>query len=280
MALSCGALLAAEGEDAARMAANETAAAACCKAFAEAEEIFRRTDYGSLGCLRYAQTLHGGKNKKVELAPAEQAALPKATAEEQQKIETLIKNMGADEFAVREKAAADVAALGPKALPQLQNAAKTETDAEIVQRCKKISQDIAEKLAPQAAITDLNGLFSTADGDGDLCLIDKTFAEAECPLGADPAKITPKAGYLFRVLTKQGAAATGGKKSYVVSKNMTLGYALLAFPKEYGKTGRDCFLINSNGTIYQKGFGDKAKNEAFVKACDEFNPDATWVPAD
>ena len=69
MALSCGALLAAEGEDAAGIAANETAAAALCKAFAEAEEIYRRTDYGSIGCLRYAQTLHGGKNRRIEIAP-------------------------------------------------------------------------------------------------------------------------------------------------------------------------------------------------------------------
>jgi hypothetical protein len=41
------------------MAANETAAIAACKAFAEAEEIYHRTDYNHDGVLEYAQFLHG-----------------------------------------------------------------------------------------------------------------------------------------------------------------------------------------------------------------------------
>ena len=36
-----------------RMAANSTAAAAACKAFAEAEEIYHRTDYDKDGVLEY-----------------------------------------------------------------------------------------------------------------------------------------------------------------------------------------------------------------------------------
>jgi hypothetical protein len=42
-----------------RMAANETAAIAACKAFAEAEDIYRRTDYNRDGVLEYAQHLSG-----------------------------------------------------------------------------------------------------------------------------------------------------------------------------------------------------------------------------
>ena len=42
-----------------RMAANETAAAASCKAFAEAEEIYHRTDYNQDGVLEYATALRG-----------------------------------------------------------------------------------------------------------------------------------------------------------------------------------------------------------------------------
>ena len=45
-----------------RMAANETAAMAACKAFAEAEEIYRRTDYNTDGVLEYAQFLHGSNS--------------------------------------------------------------------------------------------------------------------------------------------------------------------------------------------------------------------------
>src|SRR6201996_9474555 len=42
-----------------RMAANETAAAAACKALSEAQEIYHRTDYNKDGVLEYAQTMSG-----------------------------------------------------------------------------------------------------------------------------------------------------------------------------------------------------------------------------
>src|SRR5476649_2941504 len=42
-----------------RMAANETAAAAACKAFAEAQEIYHRTDYTGNGVLKYSRNLSG-----------------------------------------------------------------------------------------------------------------------------------------------------------------------------------------------------------------------------
>jgi len=282
--LSCSALIAAQGEDVLNLAGNETVAAASCKAFAEAEEIFHRTDYGNFGCLRYSQTLCGGKHKFIPLKASEPVAFQKPTGEERQKIEALITEMGSDEYAVREKASTAVAEFGSKALPQLEEAAKKYSDPEILQRCNKIRQDIDKKLAPPSTLTDLEGLCGTANAEGecnyDLGLVDKTFAQAECPLGADPSKITPKAGYLFRVLTGQSVAAVGGKKSYIVGKFMTLGYALLAFPKEYGRTGKKCFIINNNGVIYERDFGDKEKTEAYVKDCQEFNPTKEWIPAD
>ena len=42
-----------------RMNANETAAVGACKAFAEAEEIFHRTDFDGDGILEYASKLSG-----------------------------------------------------------------------------------------------------------------------------------------------------------------------------------------------------------------------------
>ncbi|HYF49066.1 MAG TPA: DUF2950 family protein [Planctomycetota bacterium] len=48
-----------------RMAANQTAAAAHCKSYAEAQEIYRRTDYDGDGVLEYAQSL-GGDNSLLE----------------------------------------------------------------------------------------------------------------------------------------------------------------------------------------------------------------------
>ena len=50
-----------------RMAANQTAAAAACKEFCEAEEIYHRTDYNHDGVLEYAKTL-AGNNSLLETA--------------------------------------------------------------------------------------------------------------------------------------------------------------------------------------------------------------------
>src|SRR5947207_14708953 len=50
-----------------RMAASEEAAVAACKAFATAEDIYRRTDYNKDGVLEYAQELSGA-NRLYETA--------------------------------------------------------------------------------------------------------------------------------------------------------------------------------------------------------------------
>ena len=161
-----------------RMAANETAAAASCKAFAEAEEIYHRTDYGGTGTLQYSQFLTGANSL-------------------------------------------------------------------------------------------VDGVSATS---GALALIDKTFGNAETTF----ANSAPKAGYLFTVLTSQGVAATGGARTYLTgAKNyMTLGYALNAVPGSYDSTGRDQFIINSNGTIFQRDPTSSANNTLQPT----FNPDTTWVP--
>ncbi|MFH0938093.1 MAG: DUF2950 family protein [Planctomycetota bacterium] len=49
----------------ARMNANQAAAVSACRAFTEAEEIYRRTDYDGDGVLEYSQTI-AGNNSLVE----------------------------------------------------------------------------------------------------------------------------------------------------------------------------------------------------------------------
>ena len=100
-------------------------------------------------------------------------------------------------------------------------------------------------------------------------MIDKTFGHAEGP----PATATPKAGYVFSVMTKQGPSATGGTRNYVVNGNMTLGYSLSALPGAYDSTGRDTFMINGNGTIFQLDQGS-----AIVAHGTQFDPSSAWVP--
>jgi hypothetical protein len=256
------------------MAANETAAAAACMALAEANEIYRRTDYDQDGILEYAQALCGRSFTVGK--PLDPATLPKPSEDEKARIAAKIKAMSDNEYTVREGAATELKAFESKAYEQLKAAAKEEKDPEIVNRCKNLIVDIERKLAPAPTVDVKCNLLELTPGAGDLALIDMKFAEAECFPGADPSKIKPKAGYLFRALTRQGPDATGGKRDYIVKGNMTLGYAFLAFPKEYGVTGKKCFIINNNGTIYGRDFGDKAATEAFAKDCVEFNPDKSW----
>jgi type II secretory pathway pseudopilin PulG len=153
-----------------RMAGNETSAIAACHTFATAEEIYHRTDYSGVGCLKYAMTLSGNNSL-----------------------------------------------LGPT---------------------------------------------------GDIALVDKVFGAAEGNVGT----ATPKAGYVFTVLTSQGGSATGGARSYIVSGNMTLGYALSAIPAGYDSTGRQSFEISNNAVVFGL---DEGLGTAHPKA---FDPTASWVP--
>ncbi|MGD0092842.1 MAG: DUF2950 family protein, partial [Planctomycetota bacterium] len=171
-----------------RMAGNEIAAVRACKAYAEAQEIFHRTNYHKDGVLQYATAMKGD--------------------------------------------------------------------------CS---------------------LLETKAGKGDLGIIDKSFANAEGPPSKNPI---PKAGYCFKILTAQGKNAKGGAHSYVTTVNgkshMTLGYALVAYPAKYDETGRDCFIINNNGTLFQKDLGKETP--AIVEKMTEFDPDTSknggWTPAD
>jgi hypothetical protein len=110
--------------------------------------------------------------------------------------------------------------------------------------------------------------------------------ETESPLGplaeAMPhnAKITPKEGYYgyhFRILTAQGPHASGGARSYVDNGELSGGFALVAWPAQYGKTGVMSFIVNQDGQVYQKNLGpNSAEAAAAIKA---FDPDSSWQAA-
>jgi hypothetical protein len=87
-------------------------------------------------------------------------------------------------------------------------------------------------------------------------------------------KAQPYHGYLYRVLTAQGAAAKGGAKSYLSDDRLTGGVALVAYPVEHRVSGVMTFIINQNGVVYQKDLGEKTSELA--AAMTEYNPDSTW----
>ena len=86
---------------------------------------------------------------------------------------------------------------------------------------------------------------------------------------------TPKAGYVFSVLTAQLAAAPGGARSYLSGTHMTLGYALSACPSQYDGTGRNAFLVSNSGTIYQQDNGAQANTATGYGASTTATP--PWI---
>lgn len=86
-------------------------------------------------------------------------------------------------------------------------------------------------------------------------------------------KRTPFHGYFFRILKAQGSNAPGGAKDYVKDGRMTGGFAILAFPAEYGASGVMTFIAGPRGPVYQKDLGDGTAEAARSLT---FNPDSSW----
>jgi len=89
---------------------------------------------------------------------------------------------------------------------------------------------------------------------------------------------TPYHGYYYRILTKQGPNAPGGSLSYVVGNKMIGGFAMIAYPAEYGSTGVKTFLVSHSGTIYEKDLGRATSRIA--ERFPSYNPDQTWKKVD
>lgn len=92
------------------------------------------------------------------------------------------------------------------------------------------------------------------------------------------AKPIPYHGYYYRILTKQGASAPGGGYDYLVKGKMIGGFALIAYPAEYGNSGIMTFMVNHDGTVFQKDLGPRT--ELVASKIDSFAPDPTWMKVD
>jgi hypothetical protein len=84
----------------------------------------------------------------------------------------------------------------------------------------------------------------------------------------------PYRGYYFRILTRQGKNAPGGAYNYVINGRMIAGFAMVAYPAEYGKSGVMTFIVSHNGKVYEKNLG---KNSAAIGAeMSVFDPGDGW----
>ena len=94
--------------------------------------------------------------------------------------------------------------------------------------------------------------------------------------GYERGKGQPFHGYYFRILKAQGPHARGGAKDYIVDGRMTGGFAVFAYPVEYGASGVMSFLVNRHGTVYERDLGSAtAETAQTIKA---FDPEAGWTP--
>ncbi len=91
-----------------------------------------------------------------------------------------------------------------------------------------------------------------------------------------PNQHVPFHGYYFYMLYKQGPDAKGGAKDYIVNGKMTGGFAVVAYPAQYGDSGIMTFIINQAGVVYEKDLGKTTSEVA--EAMTEFNPDKSWKP--
>lgn len=91
---------------------------------------------------------------------------------------------------------------------------------------------------------------------------------------AEGINFSPFHGYYYKILKGQGKHATGGVYDYVVKGKMILGFALVAYPAQYGNSGVMAFIVNQEGVIYQKDLGKNTENIA--NGMKKFDPDKTW----
>ena len=126
-----------------------------------------------------------------------------------------------------------------------------------------------------------NGLFWPAKPGEELSPLGPLVAAARVEGYHRAAKMlndeqAPYHGYYFKILTRQGKHAAGGKYDYIINGRMIAGFALVAWPTEWGNTGVMTFIVNQQGKVYQCNLGKKTAKLA--AAMTRFDPDSRWTP--
>jgi hypothetical protein len=128
-----------------------------------------------------------------------------------------------------------------------------------------------------------DGLYWPAKNPGEeLSPLGPLIAEARAAGYRHSAKMlnnqqAPYHGYYFKILTRQGKHAPGGKYNYLINDRLLAGFALVAWPAKWGNTGVMTFIVNQEGNVYQKNLGPKTvKTAAGIKT---YDPDESWTLA-
>ena len=121
-----------------------------------------------------------------------------------------------------------------------------------------------------------DGLYWPTSGEEAPSPLGPAFARAQSEgyFEKGSAKKEPLRGYIYRLLTAQGPHAEGGAYDYLVGDKMIGGFALIAVPAEYGRSGVMTFIVNHNGVVFSKDLGPDTHRLA--RAIESFDPDPTW----
>jgi len=119
-----------------------------------------------------------------------------------------------------------------------------------------------------------DGLYWPARSDADESPLGELAASATAEGYRVGQERAPYHGYYYKVLTRQGANASGGALDYIVGGRMIGGFALVAYPAQYLNSGVMTFIVNHQGEVYEKDLGPNTGRIA--AAMTTFNPDKTW----
>lgn len=86
----------------------------------------------------------------------------------------------------------------------------------------------------------------------------------------------PYYGYRFAILERQGPNVPGGAYDYVINDNMIAGFAMVAWPADYGESGIMTFMVNQRGVVVEKDMGPTTSE--LGPRIETYNPDASWTP--
>jgi hypothetical protein len=172
---------------------------------------------------------------------------------------------------------------------------------EIIDR--RIGANELTAISMAEAYADAQMLYATQDHDGDEVLeyaqkLISTQGQRDGlywddPTGRDPSPLGPLAaseeeylkyrqageglhGYNYKILTAQGPNPPGRDYDYVINGNMIAGFALVAWPSDYGNSGIMTFVISHQGKLLQKDLGEATGQLA--AAMERYDPDESWSP--
>jgi hypothetical protein len=140
--------------------------------------------------------------------------------------------------------------------------------------------EYAQRIASTPGTKD--GLYWPPELDGEISPLGPMVAEAQgegysMKTKGQETTRAPFHGYFFKILTGQGKHAPGGKYNYVINGHMIGGFAMVAWPAEYGESGIMTFIVNQQGRVYQRDLGPKT--DKLAAAMKTYDPDTSWSPS-